>query len=292
MRSADPVRVFIGSGEASCLERKTLIYSLRKHCSRELDVYVFNGTHDSLEHNDKPPVRVNMPLWIKYRNYTEFSNYRFLIPELCNHRGRAIFLDSDMVCLADIAEFFDQPMGDFDMLGKGEAYQGEACWGMSQILFDCSRSYFDITRIFNEMDAGSFANIDLHQMRTPFLEKYPFKIGAYSDDWNVFDKKDESTKLIHYTNLNTQPWKFPGHPHEDIWFEYFCEARQAGFITDEDISKTLNRAYARQDILQPDRAQIANELASRPEPKRRERRLKKVEQAIKALLPSKKRRVA
>src|SRR6056297_2579541 len=114
MSNSEPVRVFIGSGEASVLERKTLIYSLKKHCSRELDIYVFNGTHNSIEHNDEPPVLANMPLWIKYRNYTEFSNYRFLIPEICNHQGRAIFLDSDMVCLGDIAKFFDQPMDGCD----------------------------------------------------------------------------------------------------------------------------------------------------------------------------------
>lgn len=288
MSNLEPVRVFIGSGEASCLERKTLIYSLQKHCTRELDIYVFNGTHDSLEHNDEPPVRLNMPLDIKYQNFTEFSNYRFLIPELCNQEGRAIFLDSDMICLSDIAEFFDQPMNGCDMLGKGEAYQGESCWGMSQILFDCSKTHFDLEKIFAEMAAGAFANVDLHQMKTPFLEKHPFKLGAYDNAWNVFDQRDEATKLIHYTNLGTQPWKFPGHKHEDLWFRYFEEARQAGFITTEDIAKTLSRAYARQDILAPQQITTIDAQGT----KKRERRMKKVEQVVKALLPGKGRRAA
>ena len=287
MTSPSPVRVFIGSGEASCLERKTLIYSLKKHCSRELDIYVFNGTHDSIEHNDEPPVRANLPLWIKYRNYTEFSNYRFLIPQICNHQGRAIFLDSDMICLADIAEFFDQPMNGCDMLGKGEAYQGEACWGMSQILFDCSKCYFDLEEIFTEMDAGLFQNVDLHQMKAPFLAKHPFRLGAYSNDWNVFDFQDESTKLIHYTNLNTQPWKFAGHAHEDLWFRYFNEAIAAGYITSDDISKTLNRAYVRQDILSPHAHQ-----AEPIQPSPRRRRMKKIEQTFKSLLRGTKQRAA
>jgi hypothetical protein len=40
-----PVKIFIGSGEQSLLERKVLIYSLHKHTRRELDISVFNGTH-------------------------------------------------------------------------------------------------------------------------------------------------------------------------------------------------------------------------------------------------------
>lgn len=288
MPALEPVRVFIGSGEASCLERKALIHSLKKHCSRELDIYVFNGTHDSIEHNEEPPYKVNLPLWIKYRNYTEFSNYRFLIPEICEHQGRAIFLDSDMVCLADIAAFFDQPMNGADLLAKGEAYQGEACWGMSQILFDCSRCHFDLEQIFTEMDAGEFANVDLHQMKAAFLAKHPFEIAAYDSNWNVFDHCDASTKLIHYTNLGTQPWKFAGHPHESLWFEYFNEAVASGYISTDDICKTLSRAYARQDILQP----VGSVPVESGQPSAGRRRMKKIEKAIKSLLRGNRQRAA
>lgn len=278
MTTQAPVRVFIGSGEASLLERKTLIYSLKKHCSRELDIYVFNGTHNAVERNDEEPVLANLPLWIKYRNFTEFSNYRFLIPEICGHEGRAIFLDSDMVCLSDIAEFFDQPMNGNDMLAKGEAYKGQDSWGMSQILFDCSKCRFDLEAIFRQMDRDEFTNTDFHQMTTAFLARHPYSLGAYSTDWNVFDHCDATTKLIHYTNLNTQPWKFPGHPFENVWFRYFNKAREAGEITDQDIRKTLTRAYARRDILNP------TSHGGLLEQSKRKTVLKKLERGIKRLL--------
>src|SRR6185436_11734342 len=74
------VRVFIGSGEASLIECKTAIHSLRKHTKRELDIYVFNGTHNAVRLNDGEPFLAPMSLKIKYRNITEFSLYRFLIP--------------------------------------------------------------------------------------------------------------------------------------------------------------------------------------------------------------------
>jgi hypothetical protein len=257
MATTTPIRIFIGSGEASVLERKTLIHSLRAHTSRPLDIHVFNGTHDALERGAEPPVRLGMPLSIKYRNYTEFSNYRWLIPELCGHRGRAIFLDSDMVCLADIGELFDADMGGHDMLAKGEAYKGDRSWGMSNVLFDCERCRFPLEEIFQDVDAGHYTNTDFHQMTPAFLSRRPYRIGPMDPAWNSFDVHDAGTKLIHYTNLRTQPWKFSGHVHEDLWFHWFSEARKAGVITNQDIDKTLSRAYARQDILRPGRGGAA-----------------------------------
>ena len=77
-----PVRVFIGSGEASLLERKTLIYSLRKNSKRPLEIWVINGTHNAIERNDAPPFLAPLSLEMKYRNVTEFSLYRYLIPQM------------------------------------------------------------------------------------------------------------------------------------------------------------------------------------------------------------------
>lgn len=251
MQNQSPVKVFIGSGEASVLERKTLIYSLRKHSRRELDIYVFNGTHNSIERNDEPPVLAEMSLNVKYRNYTEFSNYRWLIPSICNHQGRAIFLDSDMVCVSDIGTLFDLEMNGCAMLAKAEAYKGDKSWGMSNILFDCSKCHFDLEQIFREVDQKQFSNTEFQQMAPAFLAKHPYSLGPLDSNWNSFDHFDENTKLIHYTNLRTQPWKFAGHKHEDLWFKYFNEARAAGVILNSDIDKTLSRAYARQDIQSP-----------------------------------------
>ena len=251
MQNQSAVRVFIGSGEASVLERKTLIYSLRKHTKRELDIYVFNGTHNSIERNSESPVLADMSLNVKYRNYTEFSNYRWLIPSICNYQGRAIFLDSDMVCLKDIGELYDADMGGHSMLAKSEAYKGDKSWGMSNILFDCSKCHFDLEQIFRNVDQGLFTNTEFQQMAPKFLAQHPYSLAAMDSNWNSFDHYDENTNLIHYTNLRTQPWKFVGHKHESLWFKYFSEARKAGVIANSDVERTLSRAYARQDILSP-----------------------------------------
>jgi hypothetical protein len=244
----EPVRVFIGSGEASRLERKTLIYSLKKNTQRPLDLYVFNGTHNAIEHEGEPPVLAPLPLHLKYHNVTEFSLYRYLIPRLCNYQGKAIHLDSDTICLGDIGELFDTPMNGNAILAK-RAYS-EDTWGTSVSVFDCSQCRFDLEEIFQEIERGEYSYTEFSQFHPKFLAKHPLQIGKLDANWNVFDQHDASTRLIHYTDLYRQPWKFPHHPDGGLWFQYFNEARQAGFVTDEDIDLSISRAYVRRDILQ------------------------------------------
>lgn len=252
MSADQPIRVFIGSGEASRLERKTLVHSLRKHTSRELEIIVFNGTHNALEREGCEPVLAGLPLDLKVRNEaTEFGLYRFLIPELCDFSGRAIWLDSDMVCLSDIAELWDAPLDGCDFLAKPKAYDddlGEG-WGLSVMLIDCSRCRFDLKRIFADIDQQRFEVKDFTQMTAKFRSLHDYRIGAIPAGWNDFDFANDNTRLIHYTNLRTQPWKFPGHPFGDLWYRYFYEAIEANEITPADIEMTCMRGFCRQDVL-------------------------------------------
>lgn len=246
----EKVRLFIGSGEASAVERKVLIYSIRKNTKSNVDIYVFNGTHNSLELNDEPPVPINMSLRIKYKNVTEFSNYRFLIPSICNYEGRAIFVDSDTICLSDINDFFSQDMNGCDFLAKKDAYNhgGADKWGLSMMLLDCTKSRFDLEKYMDEVDEGRYQYSDYHQMTPAFLKYHPFNIGPIDPKWNDFDHYDRDTKLIHYTNLYSQPWKAPGHKFGQLWFSYFKEALNSGFLKEEDVDKAILRSYVRKDL--------------------------------------------
>ena len=248
--TAQPVKIFIGSGEQSLLERKVLIYSLHKHTGRELDISVFNGTHNAIEREGQAPVLAPLPLELKYRNQTEFSLYRYLIPELCSYQGRAIYLDSDTICLTDVGELSDLPLSDCDFLAKREYAErdGGKMWGLSVMLIDCERSRFPLPEIFNDIDQGLFTYTEFSQMGKNFLERHPYKIAELDPSWNSFDRADAGTKLIHYTNLSTQPWKYSGHPFGKLWFSYFNEARAQGFVSDHDINLTIQRGYAREDL--------------------------------------------
>ena len=170
-----PVKIFIGSGEQSLLERKVLIYSLHKHTGRELDISVFNGTHNAIEREDQVPILAPLPLALKYRNQTEFSLYRYLIPELCSFQGRAIYLDSDTICLADAGDLFDLPLRDCDFLAKREYAErdGGKMWGLSVMVIDCERSRFPLPEIFNEIDQGLYTYTESRKWERTFRRDGP-----------------------------------------------------------------------------------------------------------------------
>lgn len=243
--------VFIGSGEASLLERKVLIHSIRTNTPGPVEIVVFNGTHNTLEREGRAPEPAPMSLRAKYQNITEFSNYRFLIPQLCGHRGRALYLDSDMVCISDLRELFDAPLADADFLAKPFTdFQGQARWGLSVALYDCARCHFDLDGYVDEIESGRFSYNDLQQMSPAFLAAHPFRIGTIDPQWNCYDELTEQTRLIHYTNLHMQPWRVRGHPHGDFWFRHLRQAREAGAVTNADIELSIRRGHARADIVE------------------------------------------
>jgi lipopolysaccharide biosynthesis glycosyltransferase len=252
MNERERIKVFIGSGEASLLERKVAIYSLRKHTKRDLDIYVFNGTHNAIEINDREPFLAPLSLKLKYHNITEFSLYRYLIPEICDYQGKAIYIDSDIICLTDIGRLFDTPLNDCNFLAKGDAYNshGEQLWALSVMLIDCQRCRFDLETFYREIASGLYTDRDLACMSAAFLTHHPYKIGNLDPNWNVFDRADGDTNLIHYTNLYTQPWKYPNHRYGKLWFNYFHEAIDSGFISSKDIELSKIRSYVRPDIME------------------------------------------
>jgi hypothetical protein len=261
MSQRERVKVFIGSGEASLLERKTLIHSLRKYTQRDLDIYVFNGTHNAIELNDGEPVLAPMSLRVKYRNEaTEFSLYRFLIPEICNYQGKAIFLDSDIVCLSDIGELFDTPMEGNTFLARKGGYRSSNHWALSVMLIDCEKAKFDLESTFDEIDQGLYDYTDFMGMSRNYLKHHPYQIGELDMGWNMLDSYDQNTKLIHYTNLHMQPWKYPNHPQGEFWFTHFNEAIAAGYITQKDIKLSLVRSYVRLDLMKGNYSFLGREL--------------------------------
>ncbi len=246
-----PIRIFVGSGDASLLERKTLVYSLRKHTRRPLEIWTYNGTRRVVE-NEAGETRNCAPwLDIPHRGFvTEFSLFRYIIPELCGQQGKAIYLDSDMICLADIGTLFDTPLDGAAFAARPNAYPEIAPerWALSVLVIDCARCRFDLPAIFGHIRAGRFTYPEFAQLgrRTrPYLQ---YQIQPLPDHWNSFDKHDESTRLIHYTDLDRQPWKFRYHAYGDLWFRYYNDAIAAGLITAADVAHSVDKGYVRTDI--------------------------------------------
>lgn len=150
---------------------------------------------------------------------TGFTNHRFLIPEMCNYDGYAIYLDVDMLILGDIEELWN--------------YKTQGKWCTTPMrddvsVIDCS-AFTDLPKESILKQNKIHKEQIRRQIGTRKLENIPI-------EWNTIDTVYENTKLIHYSDLNTQPWHpIPGHPYKPhphaevsaLFFQYLDEANNA-----------------------------------------------------------------
>ena len=144
---------------------------------------------------------------------TDFSCFRFAIPEINGFKGRAIYLDVDMILTRDIKEFFNYPMG-FPVLITP--------MGFDVILYDCSA--FEGQEWWPSVAEMKKSGWKIPDYAKILLENH--LVGPLSPVWNCCDGKGydpNSTGLIHFTDMRTQPWKpypdtfpYPPHPRPDM----------------------------------------------------------------------------
>jgi len=151
---------------------------------------------------------------------TNFTNFRWSIPEVCGFSGRAIYLDADQTVHDDIAELMYCPL------------QGLPCAiRTGVIVFDCSHPFWESSKwvSLDKMKSSGWRLGDF-QKRIPHCK---FDVA-----WDVLDGKEMSpreAKLNHYTAMQWQPYHpFPDrfsyperHPVPDVdqvWWESYFNA--------------------------------------------------------------------
>lgn len=174
------------------------------------------------------------------RNY--FSNttyYRLFIPELYPEYDKAVYIDSDTVCLSDIAELYNTDMGDNLIAGIPD--------GVIQAI-DIFKDY--VERVVGVADYNNYFNagvivMNLKELREyKFEEKFIYMLGkirfevAQDQDylnrlckgrvkiidysWNrmpIMGKRDGEINLIHY-NLGAKPWYFDDVLYQEYFWKY------------------------------------------------------------------------
>ena len=158
---------------------------------------------------------------------TEFTFTRFLVPELCNFEGWALFIDCDMILTTDIAELFAQADDQYAVMCVQHDYkpkQGTKMDGQTQTVYP--RKNWSSAMLINCGHPGN-QQLDMDLVNSPeingaYLHRFSWlkdeEIGALDHTWNylvgVYDDI-ETPKLIHYTE---------GGP----WFENYrnCEFHQ------------------------------------------------------------------
>ena len=171
--------------------------------------------------------------------YTNTTYFRLFLPELYPQYDKAIYLDSDTVCLADIAELYD-----IDMEDNLIAAVPDGAVQNIEIFQDYVEKVVGVADYNNYFNAGVIV-MNLKELRkyrfqekfVYLLEKIRFEVAQDQDylnrlckgrvkildfEWNrmpVMGKKDGKIKIIHY-NLGSKPWYFDDILYQEYFWKY------------------------------------------------------------------------
>lgn len=230
-----PVRIHVASTASEALPVKVLEYSIKQHASASVTVTPLCDVGISIP---KPQAPKNQPR-------TPFSFQRFLIPQVCGHEGRSIYLDSDMLVFKDVVDLWRSPFGEANVLA---AYSDSASGRKPQfsvMLMDCSQLKWNIQDIVDRLNSGALSYEQL---------MYDFSLARTSaviePEWNSLEIfKPGQTALLHYTDMNTQPWVSHLNPLGYLWVHALRQAIQDGAISRSFVEEEVQKGHVRPSLL-------------------------------------------
>jgi hypothetical protein len=231
-----PVRVYIATTEDQMLSVRVLEYSIKKHASMSVKVYPL---HESGMTIPVPKDAVNRPR-------TPFSFQRLLIPALAGHKGKAIYLDSDMQLFKDIKQLWNNLPENASMNTVISAGYSGRKPQFSVMVMNCESLQWDINQIVNSLDSGELTYNDL-MYRMSIAENIDRSIEPV---WNSLERYEEGkTALLHYTDMPTQPWIYASNPLGYLWVKDLIEAIDRKFIDYSYVREHVERGYVRPSLL-------------------------------------------
>lgn len=173
--------------------------------------------------------------------YTKTTYFRLFIPNLYPQYDKAIYLDSDIVVLGDIAELYNVNMGNNliaaapdDVIQTTKVFQEyvEKVVGVADY-----RNYFNAGILLMNLD--EFRKFNFQEKFLYLLETIKFTVAQDQDYLNrlckgkvkiidkawdrmpiaIDDMKEEDIKVIHY-NLAYKPWHFENVLYKDYFWKY------------------------------------------------------------------------
>jgi hypothetical protein len=125
---------------------------------------------------------------------------------LVGFQGRALVLDPDIFAIGDVYELLSRDMQDKAILcrEKSERREGRRLYSSAVMLLDCARlTHWQWEREIDDIFSG---RLKLGPWLS-LLDESPDRIGLIEEEWNHCDTLSPNTKLLHNTEISTQPWK-------------------------------------------------------------------------------------
>ncbi|ERL54691.1 glycosyltransferase [Psychrobacter aquaticus] len=249
MKNNDIIRVFVGCDPNNCdLEQMMVLdYSIHKHTSVPVKIVWMQLSHDPESYWYSNPETGEG--WDTSKWSTPFSGFRWAIPEYCNHSGRAIYMDADVVILDDLAKLWQHPI---DKQAVVAAKTNTDINRLCTCVWDCNKAKEVIPSI-----AQLRKNPDSHKKMMKLFKESKKLIEPYQDSYNCIDGEDlaiANIRILHYSDKSTQfshkhsiprvneegfeHWfdgEIMSHPRQDLiklFDRYYNEALVEGYCLD------------------------------------------------------------
>lgn len=228
----DTLKVFVGTEPKQWLASEVLRYSIASRTKAQLDF-------QELKHL---PIQLDLPM------YTGFSIYRYSIPELCGYKGKAIYLDADVVVVSDLLDLWDLSGGAAlaRPIHPGEPQAGRYT---SVMLLDCEKlTHWKLDEWIRQINHD-------HSLYGKTMQALPDGLGTadFADlpaVYNDLDHFGEATKIIHYTHVPSQPWKVPGHPFASVFLKELKAAIEEDEIPLDAVEREIAYGHVYPTLLQ------------------------------------------
>lgn len=237
----EEIRIFIGTDVSRLGAAEVLRQSIIETASMPVRVETMERVH------------IPQPKDVRQSQRTGFSFARWAIPELCGYKGRAIYIDADMMVFTDIKELWQWPMGDATIAivdGRDTSYCAD--WAKanknetSVMVLDCAKAKWSLASLIEGLD-GQY---DYKSMMTDlcFLREEDIA-RTVPRRWNSMDYWNETVSLLHYTNVPTQPWVTVGNPYGHVWVNNVKRLIAEKKISRAFISEQVDKGYFRPSLL-------------------------------------------
>lgn len=241
-----PLNIYVGCEPEQEIAFDVLNYSITKHTSISVNVLKL--------HEEVSAKNLDFTNIIDQKNTgkTPFSFQRFCIPKLNNYHHNAIYLDSDMLVFKDILNLCNNDIDTKEFL----ACEVDSAWGrspqLSVMYINCNIARWDVNNIIKLLNDNKYSYSDIFE-NVIFSNNWDRSIPC---NWNSLEHHDESTSLIHFTDMDTQPWINAFHSQTHIWVSYLIEAINNGFCSIEKVQKEIDIGNIRPSL----KYQIKNNL--------------------------------
>jgi hypothetical protein len=242
---SDFIDVFVGADRSQLLAVAVLEHSIKRHTGRLVRV--------------SPLIDLDLPepRDLRQGSRTNFSFARFAIPELKGYAGRAIYLDADMLVFRDIGELWDIPFDGASIVIQEELPEHAVVDGKagapakrvkqcSVMLVDCAKAQWDAAAIIAGLD-GRYTYEELMYDLCILPEDQVRYAVPFA--WNSLEHYDSETRLIHYTDMDTQPWASTENRLGHLWLDEVRLMLVTGALGRSDLQREIDLGHFRPSLL-------------------------------------------